>query len=1040
MTNKMTTYKLIFKTALVLVLGFIHTFHTEAQEQTIPVGGKVTDVFGNPLEGVNINSENGKNGTSTDADGNFLLTLTDGSKHLNFRSRGYITQSVDIAQIEADLNVSLQFDVHGKDKIVQLGYTSQSGNEVSGSVSTVTGEELERAPVANLTQSLPGRLAGLTTQETFSELSRATTDLFIRGLSTARKLGPLVIIDGIPVSYNSNQTLEYISANEIESITLLKDASTQALYGIQGANGVMVITTKRGIKGPVRIKTRVDQSFQEVTTRPPFYSSAEYAELRNQAALNDGFGENYLFTDNQINQFRSGNNPNYPTNNWYERFVKDFASMQRVGVNVTGGNDKVQFYSNVNFMHQGGQFKTEQTRYKPNAKNIWVNYRSNVDMNINEFLTAFVRLSGNVKREHTPGVGNDAVYRSIFQLPPTMYGPLTPEFTDTGEVIPGGGQVVTTERIGQPTFGMLNRTGYVNHTVTNTTSQFGLNLDLDFLTKGLDLTGIFAYQTNSVGSLRTTQDYERWVRTDDWDELSFTKKGGEVNSPLSYSKGHSFYYHLTYHSALNYKRDFGKHKVGGMAYAFYQNLTKADVSSPGLLPYNRVSSGAQATYGYDNRYLLKLDAGYSGSEQYARDSRYTFTPAVSAAWVVSNEAFAEQAGWLSNLKLRASYGQTANDQSGIARYAYLDHVTVSGGGPIGYLQYIINENQVGNPDISAEVSTKMNLGLDLGLFDALSLSVDVFDEKVENMVVGAFATIPLYQGIPLGNYPQVNAGDFENKGYEVTANYIKHFNSDFSVSLGGMYSYAKNTIISWNEALRTEDYAYRKWEEGYSFGQEFGYLVDYSNGNGFFNTQAELDNNTLEYGFGTPRLGDLKYQDLNGDNKIDERDKAPIGNGTIPRVTYGISGEITYKAFDLSFLFQGIGDYSTIIGGMGVWETDFDGVYGSLHREAWTPERFQNGESINYPALSLAKTVNHEPSDYFRYDRSYIRLKNLEIGYTLPTSVSRKIKSNHARLILSGQNLLTWDNMKTEDFGPEGGGYAGFPVYRVYNLGLSVEF
>src|SRR5690606_37981864 len=346
----------------------------------------------------------------------------------------------------------------------------------------------------------------------------------------------------------------------------------------------------------------------------------------------------------------------------------------------------------------------------------------------------------------------------------------------------------------------------------------------------------------------------------------------------------------------------------------------------------------------------------------------------------------------------------------------------------------------GNPDISAEVSTKMNLGLDLGLFDALSLSVDIFDEKVENMVVGAFSTIPLYQGIPLGNYPQVNAGDFENKGYEVTANYIKRFNSDLSVSLGGMYSYAKNTIISWNEALRTEDYAYRKWEEGYSFGQEFGYLVDYSNGNGFFNTQAELDNNTLEYGFGTPRLGDLKYQDLNGDNKIDERDKAPLGNGTIPRVTYGISGGITYKAFDLRFLFQGIGEYSTIIGGMGVWETDFDGVYGSQFREARTLERFHNGKSINYPALSLAKAVNHEPSYYFEYGRSYIRLKNLEIGYTLPTSLSQKIRSNHARLILSGQNLLTWDNMKTEDFGPEGGGYAGFPVYRVYNLGLSVEF
>src|SRR5690554_303579 len=518
MIDKMATYKLIFRTTLILALAFTHTFQLKAQEPSIPISGKVSDIFGNPVAGVVIDSQNGKNGTSTEADGSYTLILTDGSQYVTFRSKGYATQRFDIGQLTGDLDVSLQYDVHGKDDIVQLGYTSQTGAEISGAVSTVSGEELERAPVANLTQSLPGRLAGLTTQETFSELSRATTDLFIRGLSTARKLGPLIIIDGIPVSYNSNQTLEYISANEIESITLLKDASTQALYGIQGANGVMIITTKRGIKGPVRIKTRIDQSFQEVTNRPAFYPSAEYAAMRNQAAFNDGLGDNYLFTDEQIEQYALGTNPNYPNNNWYDRYVKDFASMQRLGVNVTGGNDKVQFYSNINFMHQGGQFKTQQTRYDPDANNIWVNYRSNVDMNINKVLKAFVRLSGNVKREHTPGVGNDAVYKSIFQLPPTMYGPLTPEFTETGEVIAGGGQVITTERVASPTFGMLNRTGYVNHTVTNITSQFGLDLDLDFLTKGLNLTGIFAYQTNSVGSLRTTQDYERWVRTDNLDE------------------------------------------------------------------------------------------------------------------------------------------------------------------------------------------------------------------------------------------------------------------------------------------------------------------------------------------------------------------------------------------------------------------------------------------------------------------------------------------------------------------------------------------
>jgi TonB-linked SusC/RagA family outer membrane protein len=775
-----------------------------------------------------------------------------------------------------------------------------------------------------------------------------------------------------------------------------------------------------------------------------FYNSADYAEMRNQAAFNDGLGSNYLFSEAQIAGYRSGENKElYPNNNWYNMFMKPFAMMQRASVNLTGGNDRVQFYSNINFMHQGGQFKTDQTRYDPNANNIWINYRSNVDMKLNNNLKAFLRLSGNVKRERTPGgTGNAGIYASIFQIPPTMYGPVTPEIRDqdTGEILDAGGKVITTERVGAPTYGLLNRTGYIRHTVTNITSQFGLDLDMNFLTKGLSATGILAYQTNAVGSLRTTQNFERYTRTNNPNTLAFVKKGSEIDSPLAYAKGHSYYYHLTYNVAMNYKRDFDKHSIGAMAYMFYQNLIKADLGSPLLLPYNRVSSGFEASYGYDNRYLLKLDLGYSGSEQYAKGSRFAATPAVAAAWVISNEEFAKDITALSNLKLRASYGKTANDQSALARYAYLDNVTVVGGGPIGYLQYYINEGQVGNPDIQAEISTKKNFGIDLGLFNEFSFSFDVFNEKMNNMVVGAFSRIPLYQGIPLGNYPKTNSGKFENKGFEITANYTKSVNRDLTLSVGGLFSYAKNKVVAMDEARKTEDYAYRNWIEGYSFGQEFGFLVDYSNGNGFFNTQAELNNSGLEYGFGTPRLGDLKYRDLNEDGKIDDRDKAPIGIGMLPRATYGITAGAKYKAFDLNVLFQGIGKYSSMIGGQGVWETDFDGVYGALHANAWTAERYAAGEKITSPALSLSQTVNHQANDYINYDRSYLRLKNVELSYTLPYHISKVITSEKIKVLVSGQNLITWDKMKSKDFGPEVSSYSAFPVYRVYNVGVSVIF
>lgn len=1037
-------HKLSIKITLLLAFTFMFSFEItiRAQELAAPVKGMVKDKFGKALAGVNVNIEDRKTGTSTNINGEFTIAIHNRNEPIIFSYIGYRLQKVIIGERET-IDIQLELDVHKKDEIIQLGYTTQLRRELSGSVTTVTGEELEKSPVSNLSQSFAGRLSGLTTRETSSELSKANTLLNIRGFSSARGNEPLLLIDGIIVSYNSDQTLEYISANEIESVSILKDASTQAIYGIQGANGLMVITTKRGIKGAVKIKTSFDQSIQQATTKPTFYSAADYAGLRNQAAFNDKRGLNFLFSDEQIANYRSGvNNDLYPNNNWYERYMKDFASMQRFGVNVTGGNDKVQFFSNVNFMHQGGQFITDQSKYNSNANNVWVNYRTNVDMNLSKYLKAFVRLSGNVKRERTPGAGNAAIFSSLFQMPPTAYGPLTPEVRDpgTGNVIDAGGKVITTERVASPTYGMLNRTGFVRHMVTNITSQFGLDLDMGFITKGLNLSGILAYQTNALGSLRTLQNYERWVRTNNPNALLFTKKGSETNSPLAYSKTNSFYYHLTYNAALNYKRDFGKHQIGGMSYMFFQNLTKTDTGTPGLLPYNRVSSGVEATYGYDNRYLVKFDLGYSGSEQYARGSRFIATPAVSGAWIVSNEAFISDMNWLSNLKLRASYGKTANDQSGLNRFAYLDNITVSGGGPISYLQYNVNENQVGNPYIQAEVSTKQNYGIDLGLFNAFSVSVDVFNERMNNMVVSAISTIPLYQGIPLNNYPQTNSGSFENKGYEITGNYDKAINRNLTFSVGGMLNYAKNTLLNINEPLRTNDYAYRKLQEGYSFGQQFGYLVDYSNGNGFFNNQAELTNSNLAYGFGTPRLGDLKYRDLNNDGKINERDRAPIGTGALPLLTYGFTGGIKYKSFDLNFLLQGVGDYSTVIGGQGVWETQFDGVFGELHKNAWTAERYANGENITSPALSLATTVNHQLSDYFNYDRSYLRLKNIELSYTLPQSMLKIISAERLRFILSGHNLITWDKMKTKDFGPEGGGFASFPVYRVFNAGVNVVF
>lgn len=927
---------------------------------------------------------------------------------------------------------------------VYLGYSIQKKSNLTGTVSTVTGEELGRSPMPNLSQALAGRLAGLYTVESYSEPSRAITALHVRGANSVWANQPLIVIDGIPYNYNSNQLFEYISASEIESVSLLKDASTQALYGIQGANGVLVIITKRGHIGKLKVNIKLDQTFEQTSTRLPFLSSGKYAQLRNEAGYNDGLGQYAFFTADEVQNFISGEDRElYPNNDWRKLNMKNISNMQRASVDVSGGNDRAQFFTNFNLMHQDGMWKTDQTKYNPNNNFIWANFRSNVDVKLNNYLSTSLNLSGNIKTEKTPGADGfaDKVYNRLYTVPSIVYGPVTPEITNavTGEITNVGGEVVVTSTEPNPAYAVLNRSGFAQHTTTNIYAQFTMKLDMSFIAQGLNLSGTFAYQTNSVNTLNTTQNYASFIRSADYDRLAFSKYGTQENTPLANGKGSLFYYNLNYKGILGYNRNFGKHNINAMAYVLYQNLTTSDTGSPLLLPYKRINSGFEAAYGYDHRYLLKFDLGYSGSEQYVSSNRFTAVPAVSAGWVISNESFLKNTGWLDLLKLRASYGKTANDQSQLGRYIYLDNITLGMGGFLGYLQYTVVQNQLANPYLTPEISVKQNYGIDLIVLGGLSVSVDVFRERMANMVSGGTSVTPGYQGVPLDNFPKINSGIFENKGYEISADYTKALDKDFSFNLGGWIAWTKNTIIRNDESERAGDYAYPIRQEGYSVGQEFGYLVDKHNGNGFFNSQWELEHSNLIYEIGTPRVGDLKYYDLNNDGVINDKDKAPIGTGSLPRYTYAFHAGIAYRNFDLNILFQGIADLWTINNGTGRNEFSYDGVYSEWHKSAWTVDRYALSEKINYPALSTQKNSNHEANDFFLEDRSYLRLKNLEISYTFPECVSNVINAGKIKLYVSGQNLFTWHHLKTNEYGPEGN-YLSVPVYRFYNIGLSVKF
>lgn len=922
---------------------------------------------------------------------------------------------------------------------VDMGYYTQDRDHISGAVATVSGHELERTPTANLSQTFEGLLPGVITRLNNAELSKTSVSTFVRGLNTTSGASTVYVVDGIVQQGN---TFEYITPQEVESVTVLKDASSLAIYGIQGAGGVIVITTRRGLNDGLRVSASFDQSFQQMTRTPLILDSWEYASLRNQAAANDGVKP--LFTQTQIDGYKAGENRLfYPNTDYYNLMMKPLANMQRATVSISGGNDRVRTFSSISMMNQGTQFITDdssfptaQTHYNPTPHNLWFIYRSNLDVTFNRFFSGYIRLNGSVRRERTAGDSNAAIYGALLHIPPTVYGPYAPLYEDPEDAAKMiGGQIMATDREMSPAYGRLNRSGYTTSTLSHATTQVGVRLDLGPVVEGLTIEGMFSYRMNARGHLRTSSDYERGTMNNYY---QFETVGTATNMPLEYSKSSTLDYYLLGRGQIDYKRRFGKHSIQAMGFAYAQSFVPESTSGLEYFDYNRVNLGVMVAYSYGDRYLLKADLGYSGSEQFAPGRQFTATPSVSVGWNVSNENFMSRAGWLSCLKLRASYGVTANDQLGGGRFQYSDNIKKEGASYMPSIPAAISEYRRGNPLLAAQKVKMTNVGVDIGLFDELSLSVDWFDERSDNMLVGSDENSGSlsYLGIPLDYLPLRNVGRIRNSGIDLNLSYVRNFGKDWTLSVGGNFVYARNRIVDVGEAAKQGDYAYSHRLEGYPVGQSWGYLVDRSDGgNGYFNSQAEVD--ALPYSIGSVRVGDLKYRDLNEDGRIDEKDLAPIGWGAVPQIGYGFSLGLTYRNLEFSCLFQGTGRIRYYYG---LEEFRYDGIFSDLHRTAWTAERAAAGDAITYPALSLSSTTSAVGNDFFIGDASYLRLKNVQLNWRLPGRWVRAITADEIRLTFAGHNLVTWDNMRTKNIDPELNSIEQFQNYRVYNIGIRIVF
>lgn len=1045
--------------AAVLLLMVVGTGTALAQKTGRTITGKVLDENNQPMPGVTIVVDGTTKGTMTGPDGTFTLAEVPSGSTVIVSCIGYTNQV--LPEGKSNYVVSLVPDSEMLEETVVVAFGQQKKLSVTGAISTVASADLRKTTSTRLDNALAGRVTGLTSMQSGGGqpgVDGAT--MYLRGAATTNGKSPLILVDGV-----ERDNIRTIDMNEVESISVLKDASATALYGVQGANGVILIQTRKGQKGKAQLNISVDQSWTSFTKEPSRLHSWEYCELRNEALMNDSQAPE--FSEETIAKFRNpllGLDPSasdyenqvairkaiYCDNDYYRMYLKSNTPQTRLNANISGGTDFVNYFVNVGYIHQGGNLNTESPDYLGYDPQCYMNrlsLRSNLDFHITKNLTASLNIASYAENVNMPAVGDlyrgdqswmitDIIYQSQTILPISP-GPVTdPRF---GGVSDG---VVGYNYLDRSAYEIINRRGFHTNKRKNLNTQFSVNWDLgELVTKGLSVNGMAAYDTYNIGVLEGRKKEQVYnVRVDyDSETLSYSSSNADKIEPLTMTSSRLSNYQIYVQGSINYARTFGKHNVTAMATAYrrFWEGTSADI------PYNVLGTAARATYSFDDRYLVEGNLGYNGSEQFAPSKRFGLFPSGSIGWIASNESFLKGNKYLTWLKFRASYGLVGNDSMGGLRFLYQDDNKIQSGN--GFVQglggKIVKEGLIGNKSITWELSKKMNLGIEIGLFKDFRINVDYFTEKRDQILLKR-RTVPSFQGVSSDYIPRVNMGKVDNHGVDVEVSYSHTFNKDFSISSRVNFGFNDNTAIELDEPMRSEEYAYQYHEEGFRLGQEFGYLIDWdSPGNGYFTSQDEIDS-YYPYGFGgKPRVGDFVYKDVNGDGVIDQKDLSPIGySTTVPGLNYGISLGLNFKGIDFNVLFSGLGRYSKYYSGQGVVEWTKQGTYFDWTRNGWTEERYKNGDKITYPAISTTKTVSHTENDFFIQNRSFLRLKNIELGYTLPERFLSKVGVKALRVYVSGQNLFVWDNLRITHVDPEQNNSYGYPITKNVTLGLNINF
>lgn len=1017
------------------------------QPQTKRITGTVWDKDGNPLPGATVVVKGINNiGTLTDSNGKFEINVPLNAQKLTFTFVGMKMQEIAIGT-KTLFSVTLLDESIGLEQVVVTGFTSQRKSEVTAAISSISGDEILKSPVTNVTNALMGKVPGVIARQESGRPGKNESTLYIRG-RVSNNSTALIVVDGV-----ERESFGDIDPNEIEDINILKDAASTALYGLKGANGVIVVTTKSGLEGKAKVSFSTNVGINSPTSLPSVLPAYESALLHTEAQLN--VGQTRLFSDEDLAIYKSGTGDPllYPNVNWYKALTKTSWLQKQGNLNISGGSKVAKYFTSFGYSDEDGMFKDFKNPkgYKTTPTYTRYNFRSNLDLNITKTTTIGIRVAGRLENRHSI-VGNSTdpdnlgkYYSGIEGLVsrilcvPAWGIPFFPEYTNPKDEetakLDALYNHIEDRTLGPNQFNpyvMLLNSGYVDIDNNVLESNFTINQKLDFITKGLSFKGLFGYDATFISTrmqraIGATYSLDKTTK-------ALTIISGTYEDPLgAVTSGSAGFIKTNLQLFLNYARSFRRHNVAGNIIGTRElkevESTDAPFANQGLV-YN-------FTYNFGQKYFAQLSGAYNGSENYPKNSRYGFFPALSAGYTISNENFLKDLSWLHRLKVRGSIGLTGIPSAGTGRFLYLDAYTSGTAYNFGYPGSMVStpiytHSMIGNEFITWEKSLKRNIGVEFGLFrNKLSFTGDIYDDNRYDILLPRNNTSFATYGETL---PNVNYGENYNHGYELE---LTHQNKigDFTYSINFQLNYNRNMIRKFDDAVN--ELEYRKIE-GRRIGSNIGYKVL-----GYYKDLADIAASPVNKVTTNASIpGDYKYADLNNDGVINTLDQTAIGYSGVPDYIAGMNLSVGYKGFKISSAFQGADNVSSPL----AYVSDTQKRYFEPMLGRWTPTNPNPTWPVLRPGGMAGGNPNEKMNEYLLQDASYIKLRNIEIRYTFSKKELSRLKLRGLSIYVNGQNLKTWTNfygpdpenyMRSEGFArPE----TAYPTAKILNFGMNIEF